>query len=53
MKPLNVALALSGTLIAVYLILALGSTGVGSGAAPVVQSFGNFSSRIVKALQGR
>ena len=53
MNTLGKALSLIGVLIAVYLVLALGSSGVGSGASPLVNSFGNFSRRIVAALQGR
>ena len=53
MKPLGAALGAAGILIAVYLVLALGATGTGTGAAPLVSSFGNFSRRIITALQGR
>lgn len=53
MKPLGVALGAAGVLIAVYLVLALGATGTGNGAAPLVSSFGNFSRKIIVTLQGR
>ena len=53
MNTLGKTLGLIGILIAVYLVLALGTNGVGSGASPLVNSFGNFSRRIVAALQGR
>jgi hypothetical protein len=53
MNTLGKALGLVGILIGVYLVLVLGTNGVGSGASPIVNSFGNFSRRIVVALQGR